>query len=63
MATSTHKVGVQALEALGLPAKRCAGLSIHSEPNDLVRVEARYYPDEDALDEVISIVTTLKPAP
>ena len=63
MSVVAQAFALQVLEALGLPAERCAGFSIHFEPNEVVSVEARYYPDNGALAELTTIVTTLKPAP
>lgn len=62
-AVLTRDAGPRILAALGLPVERCAGFSLHFEPNDIVRVEARYHPASDAMEEVIQIVQTFKQSP
>jgi len=47
MDTPSKSVGVQMLEAMGLPVKRCVGFRIICSPNDVIRVEAEYHPDGD----------------
>lgn len=53
-------IGVQALEALGLTAKHCAGLTIEFRPNEIVVVRAQYYSEEGGIEKVIRVLEGLR---
>jgi len=62
MAAMTKLAVPMVLEALGMPSKRCTRLTLQFEPNDVVRAEAEYIPDEGQIDGLLKIIRTFKPA-
>ena len=51
--------GVQALAALGLPAKRCVRLTLDFQPNSIVVATAEYAPAEAEIRQVVEIMKKL----
>lgn len=58
---ATSMTGLKILDALGLPAKSCARITVEFTAQEPVIVRAEYYPDTDAIDRVIEIVRELVP--
>lgn len=56
MAVPCNKIGPEILKALNLPSERCKEVRIICSANDVVRVEADYYPSGDQLDRVINVI-------
>ena len=58
--TPNATLGVQALEAIGLPTDKCTGLEIRFQPNNILVATATYAPDAEQMEKLIRVIESAR---